>query len=159
MSDLAVAEAAMSPEERSKAQALEQIERLCEEADFFGWDVRVHDAGDFLVCLVRIEKPGGRTFVVRLECDDYPALAPLQTFIDPELFETADETTEARAEFWPQGPNVDAGRAPLPVICIRGHRDYYTGGWHDGWSDPPTAAHALYQHVVDVRNAIFDVWA
>lgn len=158
MSELAVAEAAVSPEERSKAQALEQIERLREEADFFDWEVRVHDAGDFLVLLVRIEKPGGRTFVMRLGCDDYPAIAPQQSFINPELFETADETTEAHAEFWPQGPNVEA-RQPLPVICIRGHRDFYAGGWHSGWTDPPEAAHALYQHVVDVRNAIHDVWS
>jgi hypothetical protein len=159
MSDPAVAEVARSPEERSKAQALEQIERLREEADFFGWDIRVHDAGDFLVCFVRIEKPGGRTFVMRLECDDYPAIAPLQTFVDPEVFETADEATEGRAESYPQGPNVDAARQPLPVICIRGHRDFYAGGWHAGWSNPPAPAHALYQHVVDVRNAILDVWS
>lgn len=148
-----------TPEEHSKAQALEQIERLREEVDFFGWRVRVHDADDFLVLFVLIEKPGGRIFLMRLECDDYPAIAPRQSFIDPALIDSADEETEAKAEFWPQGDNVDTGRGPLPVTCIKGHRGYYEEGWHDGWSNPPAADHALYQHVVHVRNAILDVWS
>lgn len=148
-----------TPEELSKAQALEQIERLREEADFFGWEIRVYDAGDFLVVFVLIEKPGGRTFLMRLECDDYPAIAPRQSFLDPTLFESADEETEAKAEFWPTGPNVVTDKGSLPVTCIKGHRGYYEEAWHDGWSNPPAADHALYQHVVHVRNAIFDVWA
>jgi hypothetical protein len=149
---------ATTPEEHSKAQALEQIERLREEAAFFGWKVRVHDAGDFLVLFVLIEKPSGRSFAMRLECDDYPALAPRQSFIDPDLFDTAGETTVAEAAFWPQGDNVVGDRGPLPVICIKGHRDFYAGNWHGGWSNPPTVDHSLYQHVVLVRNAIIDVW-
>lgn len=158
MSTVADAPPIASPEERSKSLVREEHELLLAQRDFFGWDLRLHDAGDYLVLFVRIAKEGGRTFVLKLECDDYSAIAPLQGFIDPALFETADETTPAKAEFYPQGAYVVTGRGELPVLCIKGHRDYYREGWHGGWADPPPHDHTLYQHVVNVRNAIHDAW-
>ena len=148
-----------SPEERSKSLVGEEFERLLAHSDFFGWQLRLHDAGDYAVLFARIAKSDGRVFVMKLECDDYPAIAPKQGFVNPALFESADETTPVEAEFWPQGDYVATDRGPLPVLCIVGHRDYYSDGWHSGWSAPPSHEHTLYQHVVNVRNAILDAWA
>lgn len=158
MSGEALEAQAASPEERSKSLVREEVDRLLAQSDYFDWQIRLHDVGDFLVVFVRIEKSEGRTFVVKLECDDYPSIAPKQGFIDPALFKVADERTEPAAEFYPQGGYVELGRGPLPVLCIKGHRDFYAGGWHEGWSDPPAHDHNLYQHVVNVRNAILDAW-
>ena len=148
-----------TPEEEAKALAAREYELLLAQSGTYGWQTRVVDAGDYLVIFGRIEKSPGRVFVLKLECDDYGALAPRLVFIDPELFETADEHTPGAREFYPQGDHVEAGHEPLPRICIIGHRDYYAAGWHQGWTDPPAHDHTLYQHVVNVRNAILDSWS
>jgi hypothetical protein len=148
----------LTPEEESKALVRDEYERLVAQSDFFGWTLRLVDAGDFYVILVRIVGAGGRVFVLKLECDDYWQIAPLSGFIKPELFETADENTAFDPESYPGGGEIHQDRGPLPVMCIKGHRDYYGGNWHSGWSVPPTHDHTLYQHVVNVRNALLDKW-
>lgn len=147
-----------SPEEESKSLVRDEYERLVAQSDFFGWDLRLLDAGDYCVIFARVVKDAERTFVFRLICDDFPEVAPQQAFIDAALFEEADEETEAKAEFWPAGDYVDTGRSPLPVLCIKGHRDYYRDGWHEGWTVPPAHDHSIYQHVVNLRNALLDTW-
>jgi hypothetical protein len=111
--------------------------------------------------LVRITKAGGRTFLMRLRCDDYPEIAPELRFIDPKVFDDSTVDASPAAEFYPTGENMvgAGGRGPLPVPCIKGHRDYYAGGWHAGWSNPPAHDHTLYQLVMNVRNAILDRWS
>jgi hypothetical protein len=159
MSASSVGAEPQSPEERSKWLVREEFNRLLAQSDFFDWQLRLHDAGDYLVLFARIVKSADRIFVMKLECDDYPAIAPKQGFIDPSLFDSADEMTLCEGQFYPHGPYVDVGRLPLPVLCIKGHRDFYANGWHGGWTDPPAHDHTLYQHVVNVRNAILDAWA
>jgi hypothetical protein len=148
-----------SPEEESKSLVRDEYERLVAQSDFFGWSLRLVDADDYYVIYVRVEKPDGRVFVEKLECDDYPEISPRAGFIEPELFEKADADTPVDAESHPTGENVVVDRGPLPVMCIKGHRDYYAGGWHAGWSNPLAHDHTLYQHVVNVRNAILDKWS
>jgi hypothetical protein len=148
----------LTPEEESKALVHAEYERLVAQSDFFGWSLRLVDAGDFYVIFVRIVGAGDRTFVLKLECDDYWQIAPRSGFIKPELFETADEDTAFDRESYPRGDYLVDGRGPLLVMCIKGHRDYYADNWHSGWSIPPAHDHTLYQHVVNVRNALLDKW-
>jgi hypothetical protein len=147
-----------TPEEQSKSLVREEYEKLVAQSDFFDWRLRLFDADDYYVIFVRIEK-AQRTFVLKLACDDYSQVAPLATFIDPAVFESADDTTAPDAAFYPTGDYIVAGRGPLPVMCIKGHRDYYAGGWHGGWTNPPAHDHSLYQHVVNVRNALLEQWS
>jgi hypothetical protein len=154
-----VAEEVLSPEQESKSLVRGEYDQLAAQSDFFDWNLRLIDAGDFWVIYVRIEKPGGRVFVEKLECDDYALVAPQVGFIKAELFESADADTPLDAESHPVGENVVTDRGPLPVMCIKGHRDYYAAGWHGGWSSPPAHDHTLYQHVVNVRNAILNKWS
>jgi hypothetical protein len=147
-----------TPEEQSKSLGRDEYEKLVAQSDFFGWQLRLCDAGDYYVLFVRVEK-AERTFVLKLECDDYPQVPPLATFIDPDLFETADDATAAAAAFYPSGDYIVRDRGPLPVMCIKGHRDYYAAGWHGGWTNPPAHDHCLYQHVVNVRNALLEKWS
>jgi hypothetical protein len=156
MVDLALSE---TPEERSKSLVRDEYEKLVAQSDFFNWQLRLHDAGDFFVIFVRVEKAPKRVFVYKLECDDYSQIAPRLTFIDPKLFEEADEDTVPAAAFYPTGSQIALDRGPLPVPCIRGHRDYYAGGWHGGWTDPPAHDHSLCQLVVNVRNALLETWS
>lgn len=149
----------LSPEERSKARVLAEFEQLRAQSDFFGWQLRLLDAGDHHVVFVRLAGRAGRVFVLKLTCDDYWQMAPLSGFIDPELFDSADDTTPFEADSYPRGDYVVEGRGPLPVLCIKGHRDYYASGWHSGWSVPPAHDHCLYNHVVNVRNALLDKWS
>jgi hypothetical protein len=148
-----------TPEDEAKALARREYELLLEQSDTYGWQTRLVDAGDYLVIFVRIEKSPERVFVLKLECDDYGPLAATSVFVDPSLFATADENTSGAAEAYPHGDHIDMNHAPLPRICIIGHRDYYAAGWHSGWTDPPAHQHTLYQHVVNVRNAILDTWS
>lgn len=148
----------LTPEEESKALVRIEFEQLQAQSDFFGWRLRLLDAGDFYVIFARIAGRGGRVFVLKLECDDYWQVAPLSGFIEPELFESANESTPFNRNSYPAGDYVDHGRGPLPVICVKGHRDYYAGAWHTGWSVPPAHDHRLYHHVVNVRNALLDRW-
>lgn len=148
----------LSPEDLSKSLMRDEYERLVAQRDFFGWKLRLHDAGDYLVVFARIDKKEGRQFLLRLICDDFAQLAPQIHFIDPTLFDTADEDTPAAAEYYPAGPNIDTGKSPLPVLCIKGHRDYYAAGWHGGWTDPPAHDHSPSQLVVNVHYAIQKNW-
>jgi hypothetical protein len=155
-------EATTSPEDHSKAAALEQY-RLVEAQQLeYGWSSTMLDAGDYIVSFVRVQKPGGRTFVMRLRFDDYPEVAPELRFVAPEVFDAPTEFAEPEEQWYPKGPSIaeaNKGRGPLPVPCILGHRDFYAGGWHNGWSNPPTHEHTPYQLVMNVRNAILDVWS
>lgn len=148
----------LTPEERSKLLVRDEYEKLVAQSDFFNWRLRLSDAGDYYVLFVWVEK-AERTFVLKLECDDYPQVAPLATFIDPALFEIADAATAPGATFYPAGDYIVCDRGPLPVMCIKGHRDYYAGGWHGGWTNPPANDHSLCQHVVNVRNALLEKWS
>jgi hypothetical protein len=148
-----------TPEDEAKALARREYGLLVDQSDTYGWQTRLVDAGDYLVIFVRIVKSPERVFVLKLECDDYGTLSATSVFINPSLFQTAHQNTPGEAEFYPRGDHIDMNHGPLPRICIIGHRDYYAGGWHDGWTNPPSHQHTLYQHVVNVRNAILDTWS
>lgn len=155
-------ELAPSPEDESKAAAFEQYAMVIAQQDEYGWEPKVIDTGDYLVIFVRIAKPEGRTFLMRLRCDDYPEVAPELRFVDPKAFDDPRVDDSPAAEFYPTGESIVAVRqrpGPLPVPCIKGHRDYYADGWHTGWSNPPAHDHAMYQLVMNVRNAILDRWS
>lgn len=151
----------ITPEDEAKAGVMEQYEMVVAQQGEYGWEPALLDAGDYLVIFVRVVKPGGRTFVLRLRCDDYPEIAPELRFVDPATFAHPSEDAQPSGEFYPTGQSivVDAQRGPLPVPCIKGHRDYYAGNWHGGWSNPPAHDHSLYQLVMNVRNAILDRWS
>lgn len=127
----------------------------------YGWRAAIIDVGDYLVIFVRFEKPQGRTFVIRLQCDDYPEQAPELRFVAPEAFDQPSEEWQPAAEYYPSGNHIvnEPQRWPFPVPCIKGHRDYYAKGWHQGWTNPPAHDHSLYQLVMNVRNAILDHWS
>jgi hypothetical protein len=152
---------ATTPEEESKAAVIEQYRMVEAQQVEYGWSSAITDVGDYVVIFVRIEKPGGRTFVIRFRCDDYPEIAPELRFVAPEVFDNPTEDAEPEAQFYPIGESmVGAGqRGALPVPCIKGHREYYAGDWHAGWSNPPAHDHSLYQLVMNVRNAILDRWS
>ncbi len=145
----------MSPEEASKSLVQDEYAKVEAQAGEHGWASRIQDLGDYYVIYVRIPKPGGRTFVLRLECDDYPRQPPLARFVDPAGWED-DPHPSDRVEHaaLPVGPYMRNDRGPEPVMCIRGQRDYYAGNWHAGWTNPPSDLDTLYQLVVTVRNAI-----
>ncbi|HUE60677.1 MAG TPA: hypothetical protein VMO88_13945 [Acidimicrobiales bacterium] len=151
---------APTPEDEAKAAVSEQYAMVIAQQDEYGWEPKAVDVGDYLVIFVRITKPGGRTFVIRLCCDDYPEIAPELAFIEPAAFESPTLDAQPTAECYPAGNfMVAAGQlGVLPVPCVKGHRDYYRDGWHGGWSNPPTHDHSLYQLVMNVRNAILDHW-
>jgi len=150
-----------SPEEESKAAAIEQYRMIEAQQEDYGWRPAIIDVGDYVVIFVRVEKPGGRTFVLRLRCDDYPEVAPELRFVAPEVSDLLTEDAVPEARFYPTGASITSAgqRGPLPVPCIKGHRDYYAVGWHPGWTNPPAHDHSLYQHVMNVRNAILDRWS
>lgn len=110
---------------------------------------------------MRVAKPGGRSFVMRLRFDDYPEVPPELRFVAPATFDDPSETAEPAAEFYPAGEYMrpPGDRGPLPVPCIKGHRDYYARGWHHGWTNPPLHDHCPYQLVLNVRYAILDRWS
>jgi hypothetical protein len=151
----------MTPEEEAKTAVYEQYAMVVEQRQEYSWEPKILDPGDYLVIFVRIAKPGGRTFLMRLRCDDYPEVAPELRFIDPATFDGPTLDAQPAAEFYPTGESLVAAgqRGPLPVLCIKGHRDYYAGGWHGGWSNPPAHDHSLYQLVMNVRNAILGRWS
>jgi hypothetical protein len=146
-----------TPEEECKQRVRGEFELLDAQSDMFDWQLRILDAGDYFVIFARIEKAPDRVFVEKLVCDDYGPLAPAAVFIDPGLFESADENTPGARMFYPTGEQID-NREPLPRVCIKGHRDYYAENWHGGWTNPPEHEHTLYQHVVNIRNAILEKW-
>ena len=152
----------LSPEEESKTAAMEQCRLIEAQQTEYGWRTAAIDAGDYIVAFVRVEKPGGRTFVMRLRFDDYPEVAPELRFVAPEVIDAPSEGAAPEEGFYPTGPSIvgaNEGRGPLPVPCIIGHRDYYVGAWHGGWTNPPSHEHTPYQLVMNVRNAILNVWS
>jgi hypothetical protein len=154
-------ETAATPEEEAKATVREQYAIVVAQQDEYSWRSKLLDVGDYLVLFVKISKPGGRTFLLRLRCDDYPEVAPELRFVDPAAFAHPTLGAEPASEFYPAGESM-AGpgeRGPFPVPCIKGHRDYYANGWHGGWTNPPAHDHSLYQLVMNVRNAILDRWS
>jgi hypothetical protein len=66
--------------------------------------------------------------VLKLVREDYWQIAPLSGFIRPALFDAADLATPFDRGSYPSGGDVVEGRGPLPVLCIKGHRDYYDRG-------------------------------
>jgi len=152
---------AATPEDESKVAVAAQYDMVVAQQEEYGWQSKVIDAGDYVVIFVRYEKPEGRTFVMRLRCDDYPEVAPELRFVASDVFDTPSEESQPSAEFYPAGESINpAGqRGPLPVPCIKGHRDYYADNWHAGWTNPPAHDHSLYQLVVNVHYAILDRWS
>lgn len=153
-------EVVVTPEDEARAAVREQYEMVVAQQEQYGWRPVIVDAGDYLVIFVSIEKPQGRTFAMRLRCDDYPEQAPELRFVAPAAVDQPSEKWPPEADFYPSGESIviEADRGPFPVPCIKGHRDYYAKGWHQGWTNPPAHDHALYQLVVNVRNAILDRW-
>jgi hypothetical protein len=157
-----VTDAAATPEDESKAAATEQYRLIEAQQEEYGWRSTMIDLGDYLAVFVRIEKPGGREFVMRLRFDDYPEIAPELRFVAPDVIDAPSAEAAPEEGFYPTGPSIvgaNQGRGPLPVPCIIGHRDYYAAGWHGGWTNPPTHEHTPYQLVMNVRNAILNVWS
>jgi hypothetical protein len=156
-----VTDTVMTPEDEAKAAVLGQYEMVFGQRDEYGWEPKILDIGDYLVIFTRFAKPAGRAFLLRLRCDDYPDIAPELRFIDPASFDAPSMGTQPAAEFYPTGDSIVAAgqRGPFPVLCIKGHREYYAGNWHQGWSNPPSHDHSLYQLVMNVRNAILDRWS
>jgi hypothetical protein len=150
--------AQQTPEEESKLVVETQFRMIEAQSSLYGWASKMEDRGDYYAIYVRIAKPGGRVFILRLECDDYPRRPPLVHFVDPEGWEDAARKDRVASELYPMGSYLATGRGPYPVMCIRGHRDFYAGGWHAGWTIPPQPQDSLYQFVLNVRNAIHDVW-
>jgi len=151
----------VTAEEESKAASVEQYGMVVAQQDEYDWEPKSIDAGDYVIIFVRIQKPEGRTFVMRLRCDDYPEIAPELRFVSPGVFDNPTEAAVPEAHFYPTGESIVAAgkRGPLPVPCIKGHRDYYADGWNSGWTNPPAHDHTLYQLVMNIRNAILDRWA
>jgi hypothetical protein len=155
-------ETAATPEDESKAIAIGQYRLIEAQQEGYGWHSVMIDVGDYVAVFVLIEKPQGRTFVMRLRFDDYPEIAPELRFVAPEVFAAPTEKAVPEAQCYPTGPSIvgaNQGRGPLPVPCIIGHRDYYANGWHQGWTNPPTHEHTPYQLVMNMRNAILDRWS
>ena len=151
----------VTPEDEAKAAVHEQYDVVVAQQVEYGWRAVIIDAGDYLVIFVRIEKPQGRTFVMRLRCDDYPEQPPELRFVAAAAFDQPSEGWEPAAAYYPIGNHIvnEPQRGPFPVPCIKGHRDYYAEGWHGGWTNPPAHDHSLYQLIINVRNAILDHWS
>lgn len=128
------------------------------QAALYDWETKMADRGDFTILYVQTTKPAGRTFLMRLQFDDYPEVAPELRFLNPSTFDDP-EATRPDAQYCPKGSYMAAGRGPFPVPCIKGHREYYARGWHIGWTNPPAHDHSPYQLVLNLRNAIIDVWS
>ena len=150
-----------TPEDEAKVVVRAQYDLVLAQQSEYNWETKLLDAGDYHVIFVRIVKPEGRTFVMRLRCDDYPEIAPELRFLDPATFDYPSEDAQPASEFYPTGESIviDPNRGPLPIPCIKGHRDYYAANWHGGWTNPPAHDHSLYQLVMNVRNAILDRWS
>ncbi|MHB8420112.1 MAG: hypothetical protein ACYDCL_18710 [Myxococcales bacterium] len=153
-----------SPEEASKVLVREEYALLEQNTGNYNWETRAVDCGDYLVIFVRIPKPGGRTFLLRLECDDYPRQAPLAQFVDPAGWNDPTLANIVSPPHYPKGGDYLPNRPgkAYPVMCIRGHREYYEGNWHSGaqgWKNPPEDHDRISQLVVNVRNAIVDRWS
>ncbi|MGO8994552.1 MAG: hypothetical protein ACLQVI_14635 [Polyangiaceae bacterium] len=151
----------MTPEEESKQAVASEFALLTANAELYAWEARLEDRGDYHVIYVRLAKPGGRTFVLRLECDDYPRRPPLAQFVSADSW-TSDATKDTiDPPSFPRGDKLvqRPGKAYL-VMCIRGHREFYENNWHQDppWTQPPhplDTAHSLVHHI---RTAVHDLW-
>lgn len=148
-----------APEEASKRLVAAEFDLVAEQAPLFGWEAQSEDRGDFLAIYVRIVKSGGRTFVLRLECDDYPRQAPLAQFVDPAGWTDPKRKDIVDASYFPRGSSIAERGIGYPVMCIRGHRDYYAGGWHPGWTNPPHDLDRISQFIVHVNHALSTIWS
>jgi hypothetical protein len=157
-----VTDAGTTPEDESKAAAIDQYRLIESQQEGYDWRTKMIDLGDYIAVFVRIQRLAGRVFVMRLRFDDYPEIAPELRFVAPEVFDAPSESAAPEERFYPTGQSIvgaNQGRGPLPVPCIIGHRDYYAAGWHGGWSNPPGHEQSPYQLVMNVRNAILNVWS
>lgn len=148
----------VTPEEQSKAIVGLALDHLRDNEDALGLTVDSVDAGDYLVLYVRIPQPSGRTFVLRVSCDDYPRRPPHISFVDPEGWADRARRDTVDANFFPIGDHVHGDRGPLPVLCVPGQREFYRDGWHGGWTNPPRGDHRLEQMVTNVAIAIRARW-
>jgi hypothetical protein len=150
----------VTPEEESKQAVASEFALLTVNTDLYAWETRLEDRGDYHVIYVRFAKPGGRTFVLRLECDDYPRTPPLAQFV------SVDAWTKDAAKDVVDPPSFPRGNERLAqrpgkrylVMCIRGHREYYEDNWHTGWTQPPHTLDTIHQLVHNIRKAVYDLW-
>jgi hypothetical protein len=157
---MASVEAISTPEGESKELVEQEYRLIAAQSEHFGWECRLEDAGDYDIVSVRIVRPEGRTFVLRLECDDYSRQAPLATFANPKGWDDPELKDDVQPEFWPTGGSYLSPRGKAhPAMCIRGQREYYEGNWHAGWTNPPARQDRIYELVVNIRHAILDHWA
>lgn len=148
-----------TPEEQSKAVVRVALEHLRQNEVVLGLAVECQDAGDYLILYVRVAKSAGRTFVMRITCDDYPRQSPALAFVDPDGWSDTTRRDIVDASYFPTGEHITRDRGPLPVICMAGQREYYRDGWHAGWTNPPTGEHRLQQMVTNMTIAIRTRWA
>jgi hypothetical protein len=147
-----------TPEERSKATVGVALDYLQLNEDALALSVVCQDEGDYLVLFVRVLRPSGRTFVMRITCDDYPRRPPLLAFVDPEGWTDPARRNVVEASYFPTGEHIHSDRGLLPVICMAGQREYYRDEWHTGWTNPPTGDHRLEQMVTNMAIAIRTRW-
>ena len=100
-------EMVVTPEDEARAAVREQYDMIVAQQKEYGWRAAIVDTGDYLVIFVRIEKPQGRTFVMRLRCDDYPEQAPELRFVAPAAIEVwCPSTAIVSADAWLVKVNV-----------------------------------------------------
>lgn len=148
----------LTPEEQSEAIVKVAFDNLLANRDVLGLELDCEDAGDDLVLYVRLSRVGGRSYLLQVTCDDYPRQAPLLRFVDPRAWTDLPRRHDVAPEFYPNGDYVARDRGLLPVLCLKGQRDYYRDGWHDGWTNPPTGDHELVQMITNVSIAIHSRW-
>jgi hypothetical protein len=147
----------LTPEEQSKELVTTAVDHLRTNADILRLRVDVEDRDDYLVLYVLMARPSGRRFLMQVICDDYPRQPPLIRFVNPKAWTKLALRQDASPEFYPVGDKVVA-REPLPVLCLRGQRDYYRDGWHAGWTNPPADDDALPQMITNVSIAVQTLW-
>ncbi len=94
-------EAATTPEDEAKATARRQYAMVVAQQGEYGWEPKILDVGDYLVIFVRVAKPAGRTFLMRLRCDDYPRASRATGITTPQA-----------------GTAGGATRRPTTIRCI-----------------------------------------
>lgn len=110
----------MTPEEESKQAVASEFALLTANAELYAWEARLEDRGDYHVIYVRLAKPGGRTFVLRLECDDYPRRPPLAQFVSADSW-TSDATKDTiDPPSFPRGTNSSSVRGRPTWLCVSG---------------------------------------
>lgn len=138
----------MTPEEESKAATFEEFRVIEAHSADFGWKAVLDERGDYSIILVLLHSPRENRpdLLAKFTCDDYPKLPPSLDFLSPKALEDPTLRDTLQTEFYPKGAKgiaQDANRSPYPIVCLPGHRAYYAGGWHAGWSNPPPAGARL----------------